>query len=156
MLTFRKTMTFTIIILFFFMLLGFANLWSIWSGNAGNYNSGFTQLAVWFGCLPGNEQIDCSNLNATTFNQAANQGATAAFGTTIAGAISTGAIIGILFPNMWAIFAPVTLVLLGMLAMPIGLITNSQIPLPIRFGFFAIYALGLFALLGWYKGGDAP
>lgn len=61
------------------------------------------------------------------------------------------------FPNPYAIFSVITILLLGFFTLPIDLLTSTTIPSTIKLfvgGVFGI--MYILAVLGWFHGGQEP
>lgn len=72
--------------------------------------------------------------------------------------VVTSLVVGLFsFPNPYAIFSGITVLILGFFTLPIDLLTSTTLPLQIKLfvgGVFGI--MYILSVLGWFHGGQEP
>jgi hypothetical protein len=156
---FTKGMAFTPFLLFFFIGFVLLYFWAINIGSSDStYYTPFMKLMNKAGCIPGaNESISTQNCTQIAAGQSfTGSDIYSAFAVTITSAALVGGVVGLIFPNPWAIFAGVTMTLATFLTLPLNLFDDAAIPMPIKFSIFGLYIVATIALISWFRGGGNP
>lgn len=152
-----KAGMYTVIMMFWFVGVAFLYYWGLNTGST-QYTTPFMTLTSSVACIPAynstGEYANCTSPSSTSGIAGSNM--FSALAIAVGGSAIAGAVVGLIFPNPYSIFAGVALTFMSILTLPVNLLNDDAIPFPIRFSLLALYGFGLFGLIGWFRGGDSP